>query len=207
MVLDAPSLTLLSSPSLSSLSSPSSSTISDLDDIEKTRAGGGGDGGEERGGGRGLGDLRISGLLRMVLQDAQTRLVFKAQSVMQSEIRWYVPKADQGDLDWPGCLERGRERARVRRSGDGDGEKEEDDGEGDVAGGGAEAGTGTGTGTGALSRILTRGGGGVDGKDDIGETWYPTVRKTVWVLEQLFDYVQVTNVHSPSAYNEPNLNP
>lgn len=58
----------------------------------------------------GLGDLRISGLLRMVLQDAQTRLVFKAQSVMQSEIRWFIPDANAGteELDWPGVLIRAR---------------------------------------------------------------------------------------------------
>lgn len=58
----------------------------------------------------GLGELRISGLLRMVLQDAQTRLVFKAQSVMQSEIRWFVPGVGSEEVDWPGILERKRAR-------------------------------------------------------------------------------------------------
>ena len=38
----------------------------------------------------------------MVLQDAQTRLFFKAQAVIQSEIRHYVPKAE--DLAWPDIL-------------------------------------------------------------------------------------------------------
>ena len=47
----------------------------------------------------GLRTLHISHLLQMVLQDAQTRLFFKAQSVIQSEIRYYVPKAE--DLAYP----------------------------------------------------------------------------------------------------------
>jgi hypothetical protein len=51
---------------------------------------------------KGLGQLHISHLLQMVLQDAQTRLTFKAQSVIQSDIRYYVPK--QEDLDYPDIL-------------------------------------------------------------------------------------------------------
>ena len=46
--------------------------------------------------------LQISHLLKMVLQDAQTRLVFKAQSVIQSDIRHFVPKAE--DLAYPDVL-------------------------------------------------------------------------------------------------------
>ena len=45
------------------------------------------------------GTLHISRLLQMVLQDAQTRLFFKAQAVIQSEIRYYVPKTE--DLAYP----------------------------------------------------------------------------------------------------------
>jgi len=45
------------------------------------------------------GGLRISQLLEMVLQDAQTRLFFKAQAVVQSDIRYYVPKPE--DLAYP----------------------------------------------------------------------------------------------------------
>lgn len=51
---------------------------------------------------RGLRTLHISHLLQMVLQDAQTRLFFKAQSVIQSEIRYYVPKPE--DLAYPDKL-------------------------------------------------------------------------------------------------------
>jgi conserved oligomeric Golgi complex subunit 3 len=50
----------------------------------------------------GLGQLHISHLLQMVLQDAQTRLTFKAQSVIQSDIRYYAPK--QEDLAYPDIL-------------------------------------------------------------------------------------------------------
>jgi hypothetical protein len=51
---------------------------------------------------RGLGRLHISHLLQMVLQDAQTRLFFKAQSLIQAEIRYYVPKSE--DLAYPDIL-------------------------------------------------------------------------------------------------------
>lgn len=43
--------------------------------------------------------LHVGNLLEMILQDAQTRLVFRAQAVVQTEIRYYVPK--EGDLDYP----------------------------------------------------------------------------------------------------------
>ena len=51
---------------------------------------------------KGLGRLHISHLLQMVLQDAQTRLFFKAQSVIQSDIRYYAPKGE--DLAYPDKL-------------------------------------------------------------------------------------------------------
>lgn len=52
--------------------------------------------------GQGLGRLHISHMLQSVLQDAQTRLFFKAQAVVQSDIRYYVPKPE--DLDYPNKL-------------------------------------------------------------------------------------------------------
>lgn len=51
---------------------------------------------------RGLGRLHISRLLQMVLQDAQTRLFFKAQSIIQADIRYYVPRPE--DLTYPDKL-------------------------------------------------------------------------------------------------------
>lgn len=50
----------------------------------------------------GLNRLHISQLLEMVLQDAQTRLFFKAQSVIQTDIRYYVTKSE--DLAYPDIL-------------------------------------------------------------------------------------------------------
>jgi len=38
-------------------------------------------------------------LLRMVLQDAQTRLVFRAQALLRADVEYYAPK--DGDLDYP----------------------------------------------------------------------------------------------------------
>jgi hypothetical protein len=46
-----------------------------------------------------LGRLHISRLLQMVLQDAQTRLFFKAQSIIESDIKYHVPKLE--DLAYP----------------------------------------------------------------------------------------------------------
>ncbi|KZT61970.1 Sec34-domain-containing protein [Calocera cornea HHB12733] len=51
-----------------------------------------------------LSRLQISHLLQMVLQDAQTRLLFKAQSVLQSDIGYYVPKPV--DLEYPEKLQK-----------------------------------------------------------------------------------------------------
>lgn len=62
---------------------------------------------------KGLGQLHISHLLEMVLQDAQTRLFFKAQSVIQSDIRYYTPK--QEDLAYPDKLVGACERFPVKR--------------------------------------------------------------------------------------------
>jgi hypothetical protein len=46
--------------------------------------------------------LHTRHLLQMVLQDAQTRLFFKAQSVIQNEIRYFTPKKE--DLAWPDLI-------------------------------------------------------------------------------------------------------
>jgi hypothetical protein len=51
---------------------------------------------------KGLGQLHIKPILQLVLQDAQTRLLFKAQALMESEIRSYKPKQD--DLAYPDKL-------------------------------------------------------------------------------------------------------
>jgi hypothetical protein len=48
--------------------------------------------------------LHLHHLLQSVLQDAQTRLFFKAQAVVQSEIGHYVPRPI--DLEYPDVLKR-----------------------------------------------------------------------------------------------------
>lgn len=49
-----------------------------------------------------LGRLHIKPILQLVLQDAQTRLLFKTQAVIQSDIRSYTPK--DSDLAYPDKL-------------------------------------------------------------------------------------------------------
>ena len=43
--------------------------------------------------------LNTAHLLQMILQDAQTRLFFKAQAIVQAEIRYFAPS--NTDLDYP----------------------------------------------------------------------------------------------------------
>uniref|UniRef100_A0A8H7Y1U4 Conserved oligomeric Golgi complex subunit 3 n=1 Tax=Psilocybe cubensis TaxID=181762 RepID=A0A8H7Y1U4_PSICU len=101
--------------------------------------------------------LHIATLLRMVLQDAQTRLFFKAQAVIQSEIRYFVPGKEDVD-GWPGILvsTANRQQNPAELS-----EKQ------------------------STNQIFKY----KDGRNN-EETWYPTLRKTVWVLGQLRDFVK-----------------
>lgn len=120
-----------------------------------------------------LGRLHIRQLLQMVLQDAQTRLFFKAQAVIQSEIRYYVPTAH--DLAYPDklvgkffrllfslCFLKVSVAAKGEPTGYEIREKQ------------------------SISRLFE--GPGLNQQ----ETWYPTLAKTVWVLSQLHDYVQAS---------------
>lgn len=103
-------MVLDSSAFASSSSSPSDSEVSDYDDGDESRNASDDeltvdlDSARHRhqDKGRGKGKLHISRLLQMVLQDAQTRLFFKAQAMIQSEVRYYVPKSE--DLRWPELL-------------------------------------------------------------------------------------------------------
>ncbi|GJE92841.1 Sec34 domain-containing protein [Phanerochaete sordida] len=116
---------------------------------------------------RGLRTLHISHLLQMVLQDAQTRLFFKAQSVIQSEIRYYVPKPE--DLAYPDKLVGGDADAwaadflaAARKPVSGTEIKEKE----------------------SFSQLFQL------KSLDRQETWYPTLRRTVWVLSQLHEFVK-----------------
>jgi conserved oligomeric Golgi complex subunit 3 len=119
----------------------------------------------------GLGALQAGQLLQMVLQDAQTRLFFKAQSVIQSEIRHYQPKPE--DIAYPqkllgkiSCSSFTITIADIRSDSQKFGSvplKEKE----------------------TISDIFKT------ASLDRRETWYPTLTSTERVLSQLHDYVQV----------------
>lgn len=127
------------------------------------------------------GSLRFSELLSTVLQDTQTRLVFRAQYVIEAEVLHYVPKPD--DLDYPGKLQKRRKAAAAAK------------------GKGKEAAPIL-----SLSQWQREHGGynamGVVEEDgvvefklppeEIMEDWYPTLRKTLWILSRLHSYVNVS---------------
>ena len=62
-----------------------------------------------------LARLHIEVLLRMVLQDAQTRLVFRAQALLSADVEYYVPK--EGDLDYPERLKLGNLEMHLKGNG------------------------------------------------------------------------------------------
>ncbi|KDR66382.1 hypothetical protein GALMADRAFT_259460 [Galerina marginata CBS 339.88] len=103
--------------------------------------------------------LHTAHLLKMVLQDAQTRLFFKAQAVIQSEVRYYVPGEE--DLRWPGVLV---SSANAASSGTELREKES---------------------TNQLFQSISS-----LAVQATRDTWYPTLKKTIWVVSQLRDFVQ-----------------
>lgn len=53
-----------------------------------------------------LSRLHTEVLLKMVLQDAQTRLVFRAQALLQADVQYYAAK--EGDMDYPAKLGSGQ---------------------------------------------------------------------------------------------------
>ncbi|KAK7436506.1 Golgi transport complex subunit 3 [Stygiomarasmius scandens] len=119
--------------------------------------------------------LHIAPLLQMILQDAQTRLFFKAQAVVQSDIRHYVPKVTTeggGDLGYPMKLLSGS--GLLTPNGNGVGEKQ------------------------SVSQLWSSFSGLSSSTSnklwawatmENRETWYPTLKRTVWVLEQLHEFV------------------
>lgn len=115
-----------------------------------------------------LGRLRFSILLQTILQDSQTRLVFRAQYVLQSEVLNYLPNLEGEDLNYPEkLLEKGV--------------------------GGLELWTDE-----ERKKEVEVGGFRVP-RDEVMKTWYPTLRKTVWVLSKLNTYVNVR----PSVHSSP----
>ena len=122
--------------------------------------------------------LHIEVLLRMVLQDAQTRLAFRAQAMLRADVEFYVPK--EGDLDYPAKV---ASELLIPPQAAG------------------------------LCVLILAGQAGkipqrqmsisLDPDDDdepaflslpptsVQESWYPTLRATLWILSCLYTYVEV----------------
>ncbi|WVR07593.1 hypothetical protein IAU60_004635 [Kwoniella sp. DSM 27419] len=107
-----------------------------------------------------LSRLHIEVLLRMVLQDAQTRLVFRAQAMLSAEVEYYVPK--EGELEYPEKLGKGGNGKLIHR--DRTVSLDDDDDDDDPA---------------FLSLP----------SPEAQASWYPTLKVTLWILSCLYTYV------------------
>jgi hypothetical protein len=129
---------------------------------------------------QGIGPLHLSHFLRMILQDAQTRLFFKAQTLVQSEIRYFVPK--DNDLAYPDKLT-GEQQRRSHPAGD--------------------------FGLNPRSGVVPT---KADSKElelirrlfaspvvNTADTWYPPLRKALWLLAQLHDFANVRPCSDPAS--------
>ncbi|PVF97473.1 Sec34-domain-containing protein [Serendipita vermifera] len=108
---------------------------------------------------KGLHTLQTSQLLQMILQDAQTRLVFKAQAIIQSDIRLHVPTDD--DLRYPEKIIEYRNIVSASPTSD-----TRDNGDDNQ------------------SLHLP--------SPEVQKTWYPSVRKAIWIISLLQDLVKPT---------------
>lgn len=119
---------------------------------------------------RPLSRLETEVLLKMVLQDAQTRLVFRAQALVQADVMYYVPRPE--DLDYPDKLQAGASgKPLVQRSLTVSLDSEDDD----------------------EPAFLSL------PPPEAQETWYPTLRVTLWVLSCLYTYIDVSNLISSTS--------
>lgn len=121
--------------------------------------------------------MRFSELLGTVLQDAQTRLVFRAQYVMEAEVLNYAPRPEE--LDYPSML--------VESRGKGKGKESTSLAQWQKENGGCNA-MGVVEEDGVTVFKLP--------PEEIMASWYPTLKKMLWVLSRLHSYV---NVRDPSA--------
>jgi hypothetical protein len=130
-----------------------------------------------------LSRLHTEVLLKMVLQDAQTRLVFRAQALIQADVQYYAPR--EGDLDYPDKLGTGEYHKSRYRS---------------MLILGMEG----------KSLVPQSPTTNLDDEDDAvilslpppeaQETWYPTLRVTLWVLSCLYTYVDVSRTFFSIMY-------
>ena len=155
--------------------------------------------------GHGFGSLRFAVLLQTILQDAQTRLVFRAQAVIQSDVLHYQPTPD--DLDYP-------EKLLRLEAGDQtlwhDDEEQEDVDDGSREGGPPrkEQHRADASLFDAQVKAAMRGAGPMAAaaasklsarfkapSEQSQKTWFPTLKRTVWVLSRLDAYVNVRLQH------------
>ncbi|POW19910.1 hypothetical protein PSHT_04029, partial [Puccinia striiformis] len=108
--------------------------------------------------------FKFSTLLKPILQDIQTRLVFRAKAIIQTEVANYLPKNE--DLDYPNKLI----QADQKRQESGQNSKRSNQ----------PAITPLDHSQPLKSRLPA---------EAVQETWYPTLRKTLWVLSRLHTYV------------------
>ena len=156
--------------------------------------------------GHGFGSLRFAVLLQTILQDAQTRLVFRAQAVIQSDVLHYQPTPD--DLDYPEKLLR-LEAGEKTLWHDDDEQEDVDEGPGGARGGppsrkekhraaaaaslfdaqvkAAMQSAGP-MAAAAASKLSAR---FKAPSEQTQKTWFPTLKRTVWVLSRLDAYVNV----------------
>lgn len=111
---------------------------------------------------RPLGRMRFSILLQTILQDSQTRLVFRAQAVIQTDVSYFTPSAD--DLAYPEKLESCRNESLSLWN---DEER-------------------------AMEKEI--GAGFRTPRKEVQGSWYPTLKRTVWVLSQLNSFVDVSTL-------------
>lgn len=153
--------------------------------------------------------LRFSELLSTVLQDTQTRLVFRAQYIIEVEVFNFVPKPE--DLDYPAKLKSKQNRKQHQDNNTNNSSAtnalaseniDVDDNEIDNMDG-----KGKGREVLSLSQWQKENGGInsiglveeegiVEFKlppEEIMENWYPTLRKTLWILSKLHSYVNVSS--------------
>ena len=146
-------------------------------------------------------NLRFSVLLSTVLQDAQTRLVFRAQSVLEAEVLHYAPKPE--DLEYPEKLriaktaeenrgegEKGQEKGKQREQGQRQGMERKAEAEADSE---------------AMMGVVEEDGMAVFKlpHESVMQDWYPTLKRTLWVLSRLHSYVNVS-LHLRQNYGESN---
>jgi hypothetical protein len=130
------------------------------------------------------GQLDFSSLATPILEDAQTRLVFRAQTVLRDEIERYKPKPV--DLDYPARGRRGllpgvKSKEPVL-SGRKDSSKKQD------------------ASIPKTPRIVDEAGDDIDTRDarwgfDTGSTfdgYFPTLKKAIWLLSRIYRLVNVS---------------